>query len=400
MSETLSQLPTTSGQPALSDILPITRGYTGSATGTTYADTTAKLLSANGLVYAGDPRFGVKADGSTDDTTAWGAALTAAFNSSSWVVAPIGLSLVSALTVPAGVGILGRAPGSYSSSIGPLTTGTVIKGTIASAPAISLGQFSQLRGLQVNGSGSQPCVGITVGYADLFDVTCFSGSVGISTTLVGGASRLLHCRIHDCGTAGISAGLDLTATGCIITNCGIGVSLSNGSNGVRIIGGKIETSGTAGIQADGTAGSLRDLVVSGVGFDANAGNAILLRAVTGGAIHGCTFARSGVGQSGSPGNSSDAHVYLNNNNGVVVTGNASRTGATVTYVAPFYAVWDAGGNTNSTIVANGFAYHNNSATLAVLRQVRSIHPYVESRWTFEPVVLAVDSMASKPKPAL
>ncbi len=66
MSETLSQLPTTSGQPALSDILPITRGYTGSATGTTYADTTAKLLSANGLVYAGDPRYGVKADGATD----------------------------------------------------------------------------------------------------------------------------------------------------------------------------------------------------------------------------------------------------------------------------------------------------------------------------------------------
>lgn len=363
MSETLSQLPTTSGVPALSDIAAITRGYTGSATGTTYADSIAKLLSANGLIYAGDPRYNVKADGSSDDTTAWTAALTAAFNSSAWVVAPLGVSLVSALSVPAGVGIIGRAPGSYSSSIGPLTTGTVIKGTSVSAPALSLGQFSQLRGLQVQGSGSQPCVTIASGYADLFDVTMFGGSVGVASLLVGGSSRLLSCRMHDCGTAGISNGLDLTATGCVITNCGIGVSLSNGSNGVRIIGGRIELATTAGIQADGTAGSLRDLIVDGVSFNGCGGNSVLLRAVTGGSVTGCSFALSGQAQGGSPGNSNDAHVYMQNNLGVVVTGNNSRTGALSSYVGPYYAVWDAGGNTSCVLAVNGLAYHNNSATL-------------------------------------
>src|ERR1700730_17997240 len=90
MSETISQLPTVAGDPALSDIMPVTRGYTGPGTGTNYATSIAVVLSANDLVYATDPRYGVKADGVTDDTTAWGAALSAAFNLGTWVVAPIG----------------------------------------------------------------------------------------------------------------------------------------------------------------------------------------------------------------------------------------------------------------------------------------------------------------------
>jgi hypothetical protein len=364
MSETVSQLPTTAGVPALSDVLPITRGYTGTLTGTTYADTVAKALSSNHLIYASDPRYGVVADGATDDTTAWGAALTAAFNLGTWVVAPIGsVSVVSALTIPTGVGILGRSTTSWT-ALGPATLGSVIKCTSASTPGITLNAFSQLQDIQVQGNASQPCVSVSAGYAELVNVTAFGGSVGISGTLTAGSNRIYRCRVHDCATAGILAGLGLSITDPLITACGNGIQVPFGAHGVSVRGGRITKCIGYGLSADGTTGTLQDLIVSGVEFDANNKASVMLRDIISSTVSGGNvFARSGQGQASTVGSPDDAHIYLQNCTGVVVVGNASRTGLNDSgggYNSPFYAIYDGSGNTSSIIGQNALAYHNNA----------------------------------------
>ena len=363
VSETVSQLPTTAGNPALSDVIPITRGYSGALTGTTYADSLSKALSANNLVYAADPRYGVKSDGTSDDTTAWGAALTAAFNLGTWVVAPIGsVSVVSALTIPTGVGILGRSTTSWT-ALGPTTLGSVIKCTSASVPGITLNAFSQLQDIQIQGNASQPCVSVSAGYAELVNVTAFGGSIGVSGTLTGGSSRIYRCRAHDCATAGIQAGLGFGITDPLITACGNGVQVPVGAHGVSVRGGRITKCTGYGLSADGTGGTLQDLIVSGVEFDANNKASVMLRAVLSSTVSGGNvFARSGQGQGSTIGSADDTHIYLQNCTGVVVVGNASRTGLNDVgggYNSPFYAVYDGGGNTNSIIGMNALAYHNN-----------------------------------------
>ena len=89
MSETLSQLPAPISRPAMGDIVPVTMGYQGPSSGTTFAVPIGRLLSAANLIHAQDPAYGVVANGTTDDTTAWELALNAAFNLGAWVVAPV-----------------------------------------------------------------------------------------------------------------------------------------------------------------------------------------------------------------------------------------------------------------------------------------------------------------------
>lgn len=366
MSETISNLPTTAARLVLGDGVPVTSGYRGPSTGITFVFTCGDVLSANGLIYAGDPQYGVKADGITDDTNAWGNALGAAFSLGTWVVAPIGsVSLVSAINVPSGVGIIGRSTQSYSASLGPETIGSVIKCTSATAPGITLNAFSQLQSIQVQGSGSQPCIQTAAGFYDIVDVTCFNGSSGISSALSGGASRISRCRIHDCASTGILAGLDLTIDNTVITSSGDGIRLSNGCNAVRIIGGRIEKGTGYGVIADGTGGTIRDLVIDGVSFDANGKASVALKLVNAAAVHGCIFSRSGQSQGSTPGANDDCHVALTSCNAVSVSGNSSRTGLNDQgggYNSPFYAIVDGAGNTNSLIAANALAFHNNASS--------------------------------------
>src|SRR6185437_4993146 len=193
MSETISNLPQTATRTSQTDIIPVTVGYGGPGTGVTYGKPVADILSASGLIYAADPIFGggVKADGSTDDTTAWTTVMLVAQGTGAWVVAPPGVSKVSAFNVPDGCAIIGRNTGSYSGTVGFPNLGTVIQGSSASNPTISLGQFCQLHNIQVVGTSAQPCVQATKGYIDLFDCTFLNGSVGVDFLNVGGPSTLL-----------------------------------------------------------------------------------------------------------------------------------------------------------------------------------------------------------------
>jgi len=366
MSETISNLPQTATRTEETDIIPVTIGYSGPGTGITYGKPVADILSASGLIYAADPTFGggVKADGVSDDTTPWTIVLQAAANTGAWVVAPPGVSLVSALSLPDGAAIIGRNTGSYSSTVGFPNLGTVIQGSSASSPTISLGQFCQLHNIQVVGTSAQPCVQATKGYVDLFDCTMLNGSVGLDFLNVGGPSTLLGLRIHDCPTAGIRGAQHTSIGGATINNCGTGILLTQGCQKVRISLTRIEYCTNYGISADGTGGILRDLMISGGNsFDACGKASVQLRNVTNSALTGNSFTRGGQNQSGSPGGSDDCNVYLQNCNGVIVTGNTSRTGLNDSgagYNSPYWAIFDAGGNTNCQIAANIWAFHNNS----------------------------------------
>jgi hypothetical protein len=366
LSETISQLPQTATRTSGTDIIPVTVGYSGSGTGITYGKPIADILSASGLIYAADPVFGggVKADGVSDDTTPWTIVMQEATNTGAWVVAPPGVSKVSAFTVPDGCAIIGRNTGSYSSTVGFPNLGTVIQGSSASNPVISLGQFCQLHNIQVVGTSAQPCIQITKGYVDLFDCTFLNGSVGVDFLNVGGPSILLGLRIHDCPTAGIRGAHHVGIGGCTITNCGSGIVLTQGCNGVRLSVSRIEFCTNYGITADGTGGTLRDIVIaSGNSFDANGKANAQLRAVSNSAVTGNSLSRGGQSQSGSPGGADDCNLYLQNCNGVIVTGNTSRTGlndAGGGYNSPYWAIFDGGGNTNCQIAANVWMFHNNS----------------------------------------
>jgi hypothetical protein len=366
MSETISQLPQTATRTSHTDIIPVTVGYGGPGTGVTYGKPVADILSASGLIYAADPIFGggVKADGSTDDTTAWTTVMLVAQGTGAWVVAPPGVSKVSAFNVPDGCAIIGRNTGSYSGTVGFPNLGTVIQGSSASNPTISLGQFCQLHNIQVVGTSAQPCVQATKGYIDLFDCTFLNGSVGVDFLNVGGPSTLLGLRIHDCPTAGIRGAHHASIGGSTITNCGSGIVLTNGCHSVRIAVSRVEFCSNYGITADGTGGSLRDLVIAGGNsFDANGKANVQLRAVSNSAVTGNSLSRGGQGQSGTPGSADDCDIYLQNCNGVIVTGNTSRTGlndAGGGYNSPFWAIYDGGGNTNCQIASNIWAFHNNS----------------------------------------
>jgi hypothetical protein len=366
LSETISQLPQTATRTSQTDIIPVTIGYGGPGTGITYGKPVADILSASGLIYAADPIFGggVKADGVSDDTTAWTIVLQAAANTGAWVVAPPGVSLVSAITLPDGAAIIGRNTGSYSSTVGFPNLGTVIQGSSASSPTISLGQFCQLHNLQVVGTSAQPCVQATKGYIDLFDSTMLGGSVGVDFLNVGGPSTLLGLRIHDCPTAGIRGAHHASIGGATITGCGSGIVLTDGCHSVRLAVSRIEYCTNYGITADGTGGALRDLVISGsCSFEANGKANVQLRAVSNSAVTGNSLGRGGQNQSGSPGGADDCNIYLQNCSGVTVTGNTSRTGLNNSgagYNSPYWAVFDGGGNTNCQIAANIWAFHNNS----------------------------------------
>jgi len=357
LSETISQLPTTGGAPFLGDAVPITHGWAGASTGNTFAYTVAKLLSAGGYIYAGDPAYGVRADGATDDTSAWTSAFNAAFNASACVIAPLGVSLVSSLEVPSGVSIMGQAPGSTTGS-GFLTGGSVISASSGTAPGVTLDAWSALRGVTIDGSGSQPCVYSSAGYNRLEDCTLFGGSSGVLFAGADGGSSIELCRIHDCGTAGILNAHQVTVESSYITNCGSGVVMTSSNNSLRMSNTRIEQSTNYGITADGPSGILLATTV----IDNSGKNAIKFHAVSGSTITGCSFNRSGQGQVGSPGVTDDSHLYLQACDGVIITGNTSRTGSSTGYIGPFWAVYDGGSNVHSLIGFNGLTYHNNAGS--------------------------------------
>lgn len=368
MSETISNMPV-AGSAFLSDIVPVTQGSSGPSTGVSRTITVAKLLNSPGVVYAADAEWsgGVKADGVSDDTAAWAAALGFASVKGAWVIAPLGVSIVSSITIPSNVGIVGRSVESYTGA-GSMILGSVISCSSAVTPGISMGSFSQLYNIQVDGNLAQPCVRVSSGVVQLSDVDCFGGAVGIDFNTLGSHSLAYNCRIHEC-VIGISNPINTQIAGCLISNCSNhGIALANGCNNNVISGCRVEYSTNDNLHIDGTGGSCNYNTVTGNHFDSAGRNNISMRRVANSAVSGNVLGRAARSVSGGLiGTSIDANFLLANASGITITGNSMWVGLSdgaTGYMGPYYALWDDSSNGTSTVPLNIFSAnilqaHNN-----------------------------------------
>jgi len=375
MSETLSQLPAGT-TVALGDIAPLTQGSTGPGSGITRKLTIAKILSASRMVLASDPAFagGVQADGSTDDTASWNAALAFAQTAGAAVLAPLGVSRVSAFTVPSNVMILGRSVSprgasatgemTYTAGSGSTTLGSVIQASSGAGPIITLSAYAQLRDLQIVGTGAQPLVDASAGRCLLDNVTMSAGTTGIAFgASAAGGSVVDSCRIHHITGNAIDSPADTLIRGCLINSCTRGISLIANCTDNQIMNNRIEWCTLHSISLT----SVDRCLISGNFCDRSGGNAILLSGASHVIVSNNFAARSGRAQSGTPGNASDAHFNLTGCNAVILSDNASSVSgddppAAIGYNSPFYGVYDGGSNTNCQITTNVLCYHNNAGS--------------------------------------
>lgn len=361
MSETVTQLPA-AVRGFLSDVLPATQGSAGAGlgpSGVTRGVSLAQALSANGMLYAGSPTYGVKADNTTNDTSAWAVVMAAAVSLGGIVavVAPYGISIAT-IVVPANVVLLSLQRGASQ-----------IASPSAVTPAITLSVGSQLLGLKVVGNAAQPCVQASTTAIVARDLELSGGSSGINFSSLGAGSDVIDCRIHDCGI-GIASPSEVGILNTRVTRSGtIGISIITGCNKNRIVGGRIEFSGTSNIAIDGTGGVAPfGNVVSGTSLDAAGGNNLLVRSTRSCTISGIDLGRAGRSQAGTPGSIGDANFYIQSSVGVVFAGNSSWTGRDdggSGYNGPFYAVYDDGSNQNCIIMGNVLPFHNNSGSPTV-----------------------------------
>jgi hypothetical protein len=187
----------------------------------------------------------------------------------------------------------------------------------------------------------------------------YGGSSGVAFAGADGGSVISTSRIHDCGTAGILNAQQVAVDDTYITNCGSGITMTGSNVGLRSSNMRIEQSTSYGITADGT---IRSIQLGTTTIDNSGKNALMFRGVLASTVTGCLFDRSGQGQIASPGVADDAHIYLQNCDGVIITGNTSRTGNTIGYYGPYWAVYDGGSNTHSIIGFNGLTFHNNTTS--------------------------------------
>lgn len=369
MSLTISQLPV-GVVGRLSDIIPLTQGSSAPGAGATRGVTTAKILGSNGLVFAGDPAFGVKADGSTDDTSSWTAALGYASATGACVIPPLGVSLVSSITVPPNVAIIGRNVESYNvaNGYGSGTLGSVISGTSATLPAVIMSLNSQIYNMKIDGNPAQSCIKLASsanpGTIQLYDVDVFGGLIGIDCAGVPAYGIVNNCRIHECGT-GLANGTDLSITNNIITNCTTaGITLLGSNKRVLITGNRIDTCGiNINLSGTSSASFVNNVTITGNLLQDSSGNNILLNFCHNVTVTGNEIGCAGRGQSGTPGNASDANFQIANSSACVINGNSTWVGTdNNAYIGPYYAVYDGGGNTNCLISSNILPYHNNASS--------------------------------------
>ncbi len=349
--------------------MPLTQGSSGPGTGTTRGLTTAKLLGSNGLVYAGDPAFGVKANGSTDDTSAWTAALAYAASTGAAVLAPIGVSNVTSITIPQNVAIIGRNVEctSVASAQGSISLGSVIFGTSNSLPAIVMSPNSQIRSIQVDGNSGQDCIrlsGSTFGSYHIYDADIFGGLNAINGNSTAASLLMSNCRIHEC-TNGIVNLIDGNIVGNIITSCTTtGMALGANCARVTITGNRITANGI-NLSFNGVASTtpVANVVVSGNLIQDATGNNVYLNYCHNVVIGSNEIGCGGRGQSGSPGTANDANFQISNCTGVLINGNSTWVGNDITsYVGPYWSCWDGGGNVNCQISCNILPYHNNASS--------------------------------------
>jgi hypothetical protein len=312
------------------------------------------------VVWAAD--YGVKADGATNDDAAWSAALAAATNTGArTVMAPFGTSIISTLTLPAGVTLRGvtRNPSTY---VGSVTTsvGSILKKTSGSSPAIvtstsTVGKESRgvvIRDLMLIGDGTHHGITLAAGGPNLIeDVVVMNCDAGIEGNTNSGASVVIRCSILTANTIGLWNVSNFRLTDSYISANGNGIQLDTGHQQGSIVGNRIDYNSGNGLQVD----TCKDITATGNVFVSNGNSNIQWTNNSGGSIVGNVW----INES-SINIMSGNHLYLNGNADLAVIGNSSTwngTGATPTY--------SIGGGPNTSVILLGNALRGHSGATAI-----------------------------------
>lgn len=323
-------------------------------------------LSSKNIVYAA--RYGVKADGTTDDTSAWGTAFSTVSNGS-LVIAPVGISIVSSITTPPGVTLMGTNARPYT---GATTNGSVIKSTATagSTPVISMSAYSTLVGLTVIGPGTdgygngttRACVQWASNSCAMQDVTLTNGWNGLDANYQSvGSARF--CNFQQCHT-GLANPVDSHFIGNQFSSNGTGVYLSPGANHNHFTGNRFEFSAGHNVSIAGiSTGKTGENTFTCNTFDRAGYNAVQMSYARHTTFVGNIFERSGANATANTNN--DAHVEMDNCTTIVFSGNTSLAAQSDSATGPFspsWGVWDGGSNSNCLIKNNIWVYHSVNGT--------------------------------------
>lgn len=322
-----------------------------------------------GMIIAAN--YGVKADGATDDTTAWVSVWAAAPNGAI-VIAPVGVSMVGSvgITVPAGVTLIGSNFRPYA---GSTTKGCVIASTVTTGanPVVTVSANASVKGITIVGPGtdgfgngtSRPCMRLAGPSATAENVTCTNGANGIDGNYQS-VGNIRGCQMQQCNT-GMANLVDSHIIGCQMSACGTGMFLSSGSNHNHIIGNRFEFCSGFNLCATGADSThfAGENTITGNTFDRAGTNAIKLSFCHHFVITGNIFERGGPNATANT--SADAHVAIDNSSTCIITGNTSLAGQSDAGTGPFspsFGVWDGGSNTNCMIKNNIWVYHSVDGT--------------------------------------
>lgn len=280
--------------------------------------------------------YGAKGDGSTDDTAAIQAALTAAGAAGGNVLLPTGDYRISALTVPSGVELVGDNSQSY---VDPAVRGArlLCNNPAQTAPVILLQQLARLTNLSVSGASATHDVIQLSGQNTLRAVTVNGGNRGVFGNYAG-VNLITGCQIHYAASHGIQDLVDsMIRDSFINANGGCGIVQGNGAGDTTITGCKIEYNTEHGLSLSGAAHN----IISGNIIDRNgkAGirAAFLLKLV----VSGNVLRRNGrYQQAGSA--DDDSNLFMIGVTESVVVGNVTINSGgddnTDPYDSPRYAI--------------------------------------------------------------
>jgi len=284
-------------------------------TGPTTATLTAKAVTG---VTGADFCYG------TDDTTAWENAFAAASAAGgATVLAPVGVSIVSALTTPVGINLFGSPCNTYD---GDLYGGSILRrlDPTLTTPVVKLGFGSTTYGMSVWGANNADGLNsafslLDGGFAVLDRCNMYLCSIGIDCQYRQVVAT--RCNIHECG-GGITQPVDSRILNNYINgNSGAGIYCGTGANDNTISNNKIEWNGGQNILLYGCV----NLDVTGNTLDRSGLAGIEMVGVGNSDISHNVIRRSGRFAEGNA--AEDCHMKIQGCTNCTITGIETYTGA-------------------------------------------------------------------------
>lgn len=314
------------------------------------------------VIYAAD--FGVQANGSSDDTTAWTNAFNAAVGTTKYVVmAPAGVSIISTITIPVGVTLVGVAPPCSYPHASPITTalGSVLKKTSGSNSAVLTAASNgaqENRGcgmmnMTLIGDGTHHGVtlglGIPFHFRNCVFINCNAAIEGNTNASGGFPSPFVQNCQFALNAIGIWNVGDARIEGCGFNgNSTNGMQFDAGAQDNIISGCRIEFN-QQGMQV----GACEDMMICHNEFDSNTSNGLVMNGALSSVISSNIFRSQTSSMTGT-------HLSLTGCTDVTVIGNTTRMWAGQT--SPTFSVVLA---TNNSVVMFGNSWRGHTGSTAV-----------------------------------